>query len=158
MLDGIAPRLPLPALAVALSAVPARTWLGYLIASFDPIYGYPPEVGMVLRWVPTLIVAAALIWCGVRPLSRLVVWAAGLFALWMPPAVFTAISSALGMRVLDGDVREMAEVAAQIFPMALQVEVLPVGVALMIAVVGTVVRWKTTASPVVERAERGETS
>jgi hypothetical protein len=35
----------------------------------------------------------------------------------------------------------MAEVAAQIFPMALEVEVLPVGVALVIAVVGTVVRF-----------------
>ncbi|WP_313354169.1 hypothetical protein [Microbacterium sp.] len=134
------PAMPLPALAAALSAVPARSWLGYTIASFDPIYGYPPEVGTVLRWVPAVIVAAALIWCGVRPLSRLAVWAAGLFALWMLPAVFTAISSALGMRVLDGDLREMAEVAAQIFPMALEVEVLPVVVALVIAGVGTVVR------------------
>src|SRR5690606_35915719 len=93
------PVMPLPALTVALSAVPTRAWLGYTIASFDPIYGYPPEVGTVLRWVPAVIVAAALIWCGVRPLSRLVVWAAGLFTLWMLPAVFTAVSSALGMRV-----------------------------------------------------------
>ena len=152
------PAVPLPAFAVAMSAVPARTWLGYTIASFDPIYGYPPEVGTVLRWVPAVIVAVALIWCGVRPLPRLVVWAVGLFTLWMLPAVFTALSSALGMRVLDGDLREMAEVAAQIFPMALEVEVLPVVVALVIALVGTVVRWKTTASPVVARAERVETS
>lgn len=43
------PAVPLPAFAVALAAVPARTWLGYTIASFDPIYGYPPEVGTVLR-------------------------------------------------------------------------------------------------------------
>lgn len=112
----------------------------------------------MLRWVPVVIVVVALIWCGVRPLSRLVVWAAGLFALWMLPAVFTALSYALGMRVLDGDLREMAQAAAQVFPMALEVEVLPVGVALVIAVVGTVVRWKTTASPVVERAQRAETS
>ncbi|MEJ6555539.1 hypothetical protein PQI51_10965 [Microbacterium esteraromaticum] len=153
------PAVPLPALAVALSAVPVRTWLGYMIASFGPIYGYPPEVGTVLRWVPAVIVAAALIWCGVRPLSRLVVWAVGLFTLWMLPAVFTALSNALGMRVLDGDLREMAEVAGQIFPMALEVEVLPMGVALVIAVVGTVARWKATASPRdVERAERVETS
>jgi hypothetical protein len=151
------PAVPLPALAVALSAVPARTWLGYTIASFDPIYGYPPEMGTVLRWVPAVIVAAALIWCGVRPLSRLAVWVVGLLALWMLSAVFTALSNALGMRVLDGDLREMAEVAAQIFPMALEVEVLPVGVALVIAVVGTVIRWRSATSPVVERAERVET-
>ena len=155
--------LPLPALAVALSAVPAGSWIGFMIASFNPITGYPKEVGMVLRWVPAVIVAVALIWCGVRPLSRLVVWAVGLLALWVLPAVFTALSYALGMRVLQGDLREMAEVAAQIFPMALEVEVLPVGVALVIAVVatvvvGTAVRWKATASPVVERAERVETS
>lgn len=152
------PAVPLPALAVALSAVPARTWLGYTIASFNPITGYPQEVGMVLRWVPAVIVAAALIWCGVRPLSRLVVWVFGLLALWVAPAMFTALSNALGMRVLDGDVREMAQVAAQIFPMALEVEVLPVVVALVVAVVGTVVRWKSANSPVVERAERVETS
>lgn len=128
------PAGPLPALAVALSAVPARTWLGYTIASFDPIYGYPPEVGIVLRWLPAVIVAAALIWCGVRPLSRLIVWAAGLFKLWTLPAAFTALSNALGMRVLDGDLREMAEVAAQIFPTALEVEVLAVAVAVAVAV------------------------
>ncbi len=152
------PTMPLPALAVALSAVLVRSWIGFAIASFDPINGYPPEVGTVLRWVPAVIVAAALIWCGVPPLSRLVVWAVGLFALWMLPAVFTALSSALGMRVLDGDLREMAEVAVQIFPMALEVEVLPVAVALVIAGIGTVVRWRGTTSPVVERAERVETS
>lgn len=149
------PAAALPALAVALSVVPVRSWIGFAIASFDPINGYPPEVGMVLRWVPAVIVAVALIWCGVRPLSRLVVWAAGLFALWMLPAVFTTLSYALGMRVLDGDLRKVTQAAAQVFPMALEVEVLPVGVALVLAGVGTVVRWKTTASPrVVERAER----
>ena len=156
--ERVSPAVPLPALAVALSAVPARTWLGYTIASFDPIYGYPPEVGTVLRWLPALIVAAVLTLCGVRPLSRLVVWAVGLFALWMLPAVFTALNYALGMRVLDGDVGEMAQSAAQVFPMALEVEVLPVVVALMIAVVGIVVRWRSTTSPFVERAERVETT
>ncbi|MEV7632905.1 hypothetical protein AB0N64_10895 [Microbacterium sp. NPDC089318] len=140
------PAVPLPALAVALSAVPARTWLGYTIASFDPIYGYPPEVGKVLRWVPAVIVAAALIWCEVRPLSRLVVWVVGLLALWVLPAVFTALSYALGMRVLDGDVGEMAQAAAQVFPMALGVEVWPVVVALVIAVVGTGV-WMFAGTP-----------
>lgn len=132
--------VPLPALAVALSAVPVRSWIGFMIASFNPITGYPQEVGMVLRWVPAVIVAAGLIWCGVRPLSRVVVWVVGLLALWVLPAVFTALSNALGMRVLDGDLREMAEVAAQIFPVALGVEMWPVMVALVIAVVGTVVR------------------
>ena len=152
------PSMPLPALAVALAAVPARSWVGFMIASFNPITGYPQEVGMVLRWVPAVIVAAALIWCGVRPLSRLVVWVVGLLALWVLPAVFTALSNALGMRVLDGDVREMAQVAAQIFPMALGVEVLPVVVALVFAGLGTAVRWRNANSPVVERAERVETS
>ncbi|QMU96904.1 hypothetical protein FVO59_06465 [Microbacterium esteraromaticum] len=129
----------LPALAAALSAVPVGSWIGFAIASFNPITGYPQEVGMVLRWVPAVTVAAALIWCGVRPLSRLVVWVVGLLALWVLPAVFTAVSYALGMRVLDGDLREMAQAAGQVFPMALGVEVLPVVVAAVSAVVGTIV-------------------
>ena len=151
------PTVPLPALAVALAAVPARSWIGFIIASFNPITGYPQEVATVLRWVPAVIVAAALIWCGVRPLSRLVVWVVGLLALWVLPAVFTALSNALGMRVLQGDLREMAPVAAQIFPVALGVEALPVVVALVLAGVGTVIR-RRSASSIVERAERVETS
>lgn len=53
--------------------------------------------------------------------------------------MFTAVSYALGMRVLDGDLREMAQAAGQVFPMALGVEVLPVVVAAVSAVVGTIV-------------------
>lgn len=130
----------LPALAVALSAVQVASWIGVLFVSFNPIYGYPPEVGMILRWVPSVIVAAALIWVGVRPLARLVVWVVGLLVLWMLPAVFTAISAGLGMRVLQGDLREMALVAGQIFPLALAETTLPVVVAVVLAVVGTAVR------------------
>lgn len=130
----------LPSLAVALSAVPVGSWIGVLIVSFNPIYGYPPVVGTILRWVPAVIVAVALIWAGVRPLGRLVVWVVGLLALWMLPAVFTAIGYGLGMRVLQGDLREMALAAGQVFPLALAETTLPVAVALGLAVVGTVVR------------------
>jgi hypothetical protein len=128
------------ALAVALAAVPVGSWIGVLIASFNPIYGYPPVVGTMLRWLPAVIVAAALIWAGVRPLARLVVWVVGLLALWMLPAVFTAIGYGLGMRVLDGNLREMALAAGQVFPLALAETTLPVVVALVLGVVGTVVR------------------
>lgn len=117
------------------------------IASFDPINGYPPGMGTVLRWVPAVIVAVALIRRGVRPLSRLVVWVVALLALWVLSAVFTALSYGLGMRMLDGDLREMAQAAAQVFPVALEVEVLLV----VGAVVGTVIRF------VVEQTKRGET-
>ncbi|MFS2242740.1 hypothetical protein [Microbacterium sp. OR16] len=149
--------MPWPALAVALSAVPVGTWLGDVIATFYPISSYPPEVWVTLRRMPAVIVAAALIWCGVRPLSRLIVWAVGLLAFWVLSAVLTPTGFVLGMRVLNGDLREMAEVAAQIFPTALETELLPVVVALVIAVVGTAIRWQLSASPAVERAERVDT-
>ena len=42
------------------------------------------------------------------------------------------------MRVLDGDLREMAQAAVQIFPAVLAEVTLPVIVALVIAVAGTV--------------------
>ncbi|WP_313366204.1 hypothetical protein [Microbacterium sp.] len=51
------PAMPPSALTVALAAVPPRSWIGFMIASFNPITGYPPEVGMVLRWVPAVKVA-----------------------------------------------------------------------------------------------------
>ncbi|MFC7788093.1 hypothetical protein ACU045_03835 [Microbacterium sp. MAHUQ-60] len=147
----------LPALAVALSAVPVGSWISTAIVAFTTYNGYPPEVGTILRWVPAVIVAGALIWAGVRPLGRLVVWVVGLLALWKLPAVFTAISYGLGMRVLQGDLREMALVAGQIFPLALAETTLPVVVAVVLAVVGTGVRMlvgKRVAD--VGRAQRDE--
>lgn len=128
------------ALGVALAAVPFGTWFTrWFVASTGDAFasGFLSDVG---RWLPAVVVGAALVWCGIRPGRRIVVWLVSLLALWVLPALFTAIQYGLGMRVLDGDLAEMAEASVRLFPMVLAEVWLPVVVALVIAVVGTVVR------------------
>lgn len=130
----------LAALGLALSAVLVSGWIGTAIVAFTTYNGYPMEVATVLRWVPAAVVGLALVWCGVRPGGRIVVWVVALPSLWVVPAVITALSYVLGSRVLQGDLRDMADAAAQVFPQALGNEWMPVVEALAIGVVGTGVR------------------
>lgn len=88
-----------------------------------------------------------LAWCGVRPLVRLIVWVVGLLAVWIVPALFTAIMYALGSRVFDGDLGMMAEAGTQVFPQAIAVLWQPAVVALVIGVVGVVVRMLVARAP-----------
>ncbi|NUU07966.1 hypothetical protein HNO83_16635 [Leifsonia sp. C5G2] len=129
------------ALGLALAAVPFASWLLVTVVFVSGPTGPPLVVGELYRWLPAVIVGAALGWCGVVPVRRLGVWVAGLLALFVAPAVFTASSYALGMRVLDGDLREMADAAVQIFPRALVPGVAPTVLAFLIAAAVTAIRW-----------------
>lgn len=139
-------------LGVALAAVPFASWMARWIVAFTGEMSLPSFVPTMVVWLPAVIVGAALVWCGVRPLGRLVVWVVGLLALWMTPALFTALGYGLGMRVLQGDVVEMAQAAAQVFPMALAEVWMPVALAAAIGVVGTVVREIMRARARVDRS------
>ncbi|WP_020075860.1 hypothetical protein [Cryocola sp. 340MFSha3.1] len=128
-------------LGLVLAAVPVTSWIvGAVTALVDP-YSVALALGSIFRWLPAVIVGAVLGWCGVVPLRRLGVWVVGLIALWVTPAVFTAVSNALGMRVLDGDLREMAQIAVKIFPAALDIGVGPVILAALLGAAIVVVRW-----------------
>lgn len=135
------------ALGIVLAAVPFANWIGTAITAFTTYMGYPPFIADVLRWLPAVIVGLTLAWCGVRPLSRLVVWIVGPLAVWMLPAIFTALNYALGSRVLQGDLGQMAEAATQIFPMAIAVLWQPAVVALVIGAVGALVRMLVARRP-----------
>ncbi|MFB4349599.1 hypothetical protein [Microbacterium sp. CR_7] len=128
------------AFGVALAAVPFGSWAARWVLAFTGDALAPMWVPELLRWVPAVVVGLALAWCGVRPAARLVVWVVSLLALWILPALFGAIQYGLGMRVLKGDLVEMASATAQVFPLMLGVGGMPVLVALVIAVVGVLVR------------------
>lgn len=140
------------ALGVALAAVPFGTWFTRWFVAVTGEAFASAVLSDVGRWLPAVVVGVALIWCGVRPLWRIIVWVVSLLVLWVLPALFGALQYGLGMRVLDGDIPEMMRASAQVFPMMLAVGWLPVIVALVIAVVGTVVRMgvkrdRTDAAP-----------
>lgn len=138
------------ALGVALAAVPFTTWVARWFLAVTGDAFAPPFLSTITPWLPAVVVGAALVWCGIRPMGRLAVWFVSLLALWMVPALFTAIQYGLGMRVLQGDLVEMAAASAQLFPLVLAEVWRPVLGALVIAVVGTIVRL------VVERDRRSE--
>ncbi|WP_448719332.1 hypothetical protein [Microbacterium natoriense] len=128
------------AFAVALAAVPFATWISSLVVAFTGEAFPPPFLSELVRWLPAGVVGAALIWCGIRPAWRLIVWVVSLLALWVMPALFAAILYSLGSRVMLGDFREMLAASAQLFPMVLGEVWMPVIAAAVIGVVGTVVR------------------
>lgn len=128
------------ALAIGLSAVPFVVWIRQIVVAVSGPSGMPMPITELLRWLPALIVGVTLVWCGLRPARRLAVWLVVLVALWVIPALFTTIQYGLGMRVLNGDLSEMASASSQVLPLALREEVLPALLALALGVVGVIVR------------------
>lgn len=129
------------AFGVALAAVPFGEWVGrWFLAVTGEVFP-PVFLPAVVQWVPVIVVGLALAWCGIRPAWRLLVWVVSLLALWALPAAFMSIQYALGYRLILGDFAEMIAAGVDIFPALLNEDgVLPVIAALVIAVVGTVVR------------------
>ncbi|BCW65298.1 hypothetical protein NicSoilB4_00610 [Arthrobacter sp. NicSoilB4] len=135
--------MALAALGVGLAAVPLASWLAAGVSAVAGIGNFPALLAMALRWLPAVLVGAALAWCGLRPKIRALVWLVDLGLLWVVPAIFSAVRSMLGTRVLAGDLQGMAALGKQVFTSALG----PAGgagpalvLALVIAVIGTVVR------------------
>lgn len=127
------------ALGVGLVAVPLASWIvawpGATVAGGGGILA-----NAVIRWLPAVAVGLALGWCELRRRSHAVVWALDLVLLWLVPATLTALTYAMGMRVLDGDLREMAVAAVQIFPLVLRESARGVMLAVAIAVTVVLVR------------------
>ena len=133
----------LAALGVGLVAVPVVSWLAAGAGEVAGVGNVPALLNMAWRWLPALLIGVALAWCGLRPAVRALVWLVDLGLLWVVPAIFTAVSSTLGTRVLAGDLPAMAAMGKQVFASALG----PAGgagptivLALAIAVIGTVIR------------------
>lgn len=119
-------RAPAPGavIAVSLAAVAMGPWLAGLIAR--PFTFTATETAMALlsaaRWVPAVIVGLAVARCGLTTIGRVAAAVVGFLALWIGPAVFTAVSAAAGSRVLAARPAEMVDYGAQVFVNALGVQ------------------------------------
>ncbi|MFP5312960.1 MAG: hypothetical protein ACLGH7_11245 [Actinomycetes bacterium] len=102
------------ALGAGLMAVPLASWLAAAAAFAAGPEGLPSFLAIVWRWLPPVLVGAALAWCGFKPASRLWVWAADLAFLWLVPALFTSVNYVLGTRAYLGNFAEMAILSRQI--------------------------------------------
>ncbi len=72
-----------------------------------------------VRWVPAILVGAALVWCSTGGVRKVLAWLVNLFLLWAVPAGLTAVNYAAGSRVLAGDPEQMLTAARDVFVQAL---------------------------------------
>jgi hypothetical protein len=102
------------ALGTGLMAVPFASWVVEWFANLSGPGSMPPMALAGARWLPAVLVGAALAWCGLRPAGRMLVWVADLLLLWVVPALFISVNYVFGTRVYLGDLDEMALMARQI--------------------------------------------
>ena len=130
-------------IGLSTGAIAVGLWLP--IAVVDPlgVTSAPPGLLRALTSVMPVLVGAAIAWAGVRTVGRAFAALVSLVLVWLAPALTTAISSALGTRILARDLPGMAEYGAGIFRQyatdgALVGE--PIAVAVAVAVVGLIAR------------------
>jgi len=127
------------AVGSTLVALVTGTWVGELLAPLAAVAG-PSSALVAERWVPALLVGAAIAWGGLGTVGRTAASVLGLLLLWLVPAAATAVTSAAGSRVLLRYPSEMAASAVAVLRAALLDPALvlpPLLLALVVAVAGT---------------------
>jgi hypothetical protein len=129
---------------MASAAIAVGPWLSGLVFPINAVVSASPltsALGEVVRFAPAVAIGAGIAWCGIRTVGRVIAAIVSLVLLWVGPTVITAVSAALGSRVLAHYPREMLDYAVQVFRSALVMPELwapVVGLAIAIAAVGIV--------------------
>ncbi|MEL4317378.1 hypothetical protein WJX64_00005 [Leifsonia sp. YIM 134122] len=125
---------------LSLAALAAGSWLAELLIPVGSSYAeWQFWLAPHLRWVPAILVGAAIAWCGISTVGRVAAALGSLVILWVGPVLITAVTSAAGSRVLAPHPSEMLDYAAQVFRMALvagEFVILPIVVAIVVAAIG----------------------
>lgn len=130
-------------IGLSIAAVLVSGWLHLLLAPEPVFTGEPAWLWTAVRWVPAVLVGAAIAWGGVGTVGRVIGALASLVILWVGPALITAVSAAAGTRVLAREPAEMLDYARRVFGMALTEPALvapPLVVAVCVAGVGLIGR------------------
>jgi hypothetical protein len=131
-------------LGLSVAAIAFGSWLDAL---FFPITGIATSSPLtnalieVVRFVPAILIGVAIAWCGVATVGRVIAGILSLALLWVGPTVVTAVTAALGSRVLAHYPREMVDYAVGVFRSALGMPELwapSLGLAVAVAGVGIV--------------------
>lgn len=128
---------PTAALLLSLAAPAVGTWVELCVPSTQP---WSTSVHLLLRWIPALLVGAALVWCGLRSWRARGAWVAGLAGLWILPAVDIALQYLVHYR-RAGSGEEWLLAGVDLLGLALAPMFAgpPVLLALLVAAVGTAV-------------------
>lgn len=132
-------------IGLTLAAVASGPWLGGFTALFTPISA-GSEIWPLLaaiRWLPAVLVGTALAWSGIGSRGRIAAALVSLTLLWVLPAGFTAVSAAVGSRVLLPYPAELLDYGVGVFTSALflpELALPPLLVAVAVAALGLVAR------------------
>lgn len=131
-------------LGLVVGALALDGWFG---AFFTPRGALPIElysaVHPVLRWLPAILVGAAIAWAGLGTVRRIIAAVVSLLLLWVVPAFATAVTSAVGSRVLLRDPSGLVDQFTGVLRSAISMPGLvvpPLVVALAVAAAGLVLR------------------
>lgn len=129
-------------IAFVLAAPLAAQWLALLIAPQSSGILVGGAAADATRWLPALLVGAAIAWCGIGTIGRIVAGLVSLLLLWIVPVLITAVTAAVGTRVLARQPDEMIAYAATVFRTATVSgeSIPPVILCLVVAVLGLVLR------------------
>jgi hypothetical protein len=131
-------------IGLSVSAIAFGSWLDAL---FFPITGIATSSPLtntlieVVRFIPAILIGVAIAWCGVATAGRVIAAILSLALLWVGPTVVTAVTAALGSRVLAHYPREMVDYAVGVFRSALGMPILwapSLGLAVAVGAVGIV--------------------
>jgi hypothetical protein len=133
-------------IGLSVAAIAFSSWVSGLvfpIGSFATASPLTNVLGEVVRFVPAVVIGLAIAWCGIATVGRVIAAIVSLALLRIGPTLVTAVSAAVGSRVLARYPSEMLDYGAQVFRSALGMPELwlaPVALAVAIAAIGLVVR------------------
>jgi hypothetical protein len=135
-------------IGLAVPALLSSVWLHALLSPQGPAFiGEPSWLFDAVRWVPPVLIGAAIAWGGVNTVGRAIAAFGSLLMLWITPAFLTAVANAVGSRVLARHLGEMLDYGISVFRAALFEPALaapPLVLAVVVAAAGLVARTLLT--------------
>jgi hypothetical protein len=134
-------------IGLTVAALLTSGWVHALLSPQGPAFtGEPSWLFALVRWIPPVLIGAAIAWAGVNTVGRIIAAVSSLAMLWIGPALITAATAAVGSRVLARHLDEMLDYGIDVFRMALFEPTLvatPLVVAILVAAGGLVLRAVT---------------
>jgi len=128
-------------IGLSLVALVVGSWLADLLMPLGSAPGgaAPSVLNLVVRWVPAVLVGAAIAWGGHGTRGRVFAAVGSLLLLWIVPSAFAAVTSAAGSRVLLPYPSEMVDYGLEVLRAAMfapELVLPPLLVALVVAAAG----------------------
>jgi hypothetical protein len=126
---------------LSIGALATGPWLtaGVALSVLPLLSDVVRELLAQTRWLPPVLVGAAIAWGGLRTVGRVAAALFGLALVWIVPALSTGIFNAAGSRVLAHEPLEMLSYGVQVFELALvtpEYVIPPLVVAVVVAGLG----------------------